>query len=1021
MSDQFQPKELQGTCLLGAITLPNPGHLGGRFVRHRTPLGDTLTSQNFQHHLDYPGKDKYPEVSQRLKSVVQGGGGLICEPNNRIGAPMCTFLYGGISPGAAHPLLNLVQGPSGGDQLMINGQEYNPNFARQATTGDRRQGGPDPITSSTSPFEYPGVQFPQIPSATVAPFNASKVNTTFNIWQLSNLPTTDLGIYELVGNFGPAPIAGLTSSQATTLSTHPSVRQVPTIANNMLINVNAVNCVAQLERMYPISQDLAYNNPLLYYPKDAFADTSTREVLASGGENCGFQIHFHHTNIGTFVNSNTKDGTQINGSIKIEFGAPELPTAPTVGLENIVYYQLILTPDRVPELFYYHPYLMEFRSLPVRGRPFGQNAESTAYSVYVHFAGPVMMVGFGTDIGDWNVYNPIEADEKTESRDKLFYHRIPKDSTIRLTVANMSCTFEYGPMAFNSYHRENVDPTNNPDPIGVQDLPYMNAEFRAPVGRQAYIAPDLINKEMQTNAFVNPDSDETLLTHSPTYYGDWRSQSRAATTPEIYYDGATTPIVDAFGKVTEYVTSGKVRWDTTIEGPIFYHVRSSQDTNRNTASLVTNFQGWGDLSTYMTEWHVTCSSDGHGNLAYVSQTAEVTLVNLAASKLGRRILNLLENSLLAITLGGGFDSNQVFFQGVVESQSTTYEGTESVTKLICRDIQTVLLEGLTFPVPFYFGGTRYQDVIQIVMDLIGLTDYYQLQSKPFGQDATSATGFATFQQALAIRASLVRFNSDLADLTNGLRDANITTRPRDLITNYLQIILDQDTFPVLFYNPATEMINLCWRQDPGLVDSLQFLGQIDDSGKVLLPNSTDESQHGVLKDYYVITTNNRQLHAGMLIFGVLPMSQVITVERRDPSNNLGFFQSIDPQSLVAINNAITNDTEFPDIAYVGFRKFYVDTINTRLIHTRSNLQLVADAIEPLLKSPYQGITFTCYVTHPLSHMGRFVIDTFIGGNRVTSTDYYIYKQVRYDFNKNQNTITATIDGVRLPPVEGVVG
>ena len=1017
-SEQFQPKELQGSCILGAITLPDPGFLGGKFMRHRVPTDDSHNGQNLQHHLDYPGKSRYPEVSQRLRHVLKSGGGLICEPNFRLGAPMCTFVYGGISPGKAHSMLDLIQGPAGASNLMTDNQEYKPVFSRTSTLGERQTDTADPITNSSSPFDYPGVQFPQIPSFKCPPFNSDQINTTYNIWRLINLGDGSQ-LYDYTENLGPAPKPSLSLAQQTTISTHPSIRQVPSIGGGMMVSINAINGVAQLERVFPISKDLAYNRPLIYYPKDKFADTSSRYIEAKGGENCGFQLHLHHTAIGNFVNSNNDDGMQINGSIKIEFGAPSLPTGATVGAENIVYYQLILTPDRVPELFYYHPYLKEFRALPVSGRAFGQNSESTSYSIYVHFAGPVMMVGFGSDINDWNVYNPIEADEKTESRDKLFFHRIPENSTVRLTLSNVACSFEYGPIAFNSYHRENVDPVNNTDNLDIQDLPYVVADFRVPEGKQKTIEVDLINTELQDNAFINPDSDEELLKHSPTYYGDWRSQSRSTTLPELYYTGTTSKSINPISKKTEYDTRGKVRFNTTIEGPLFFHVRNSDDDNRNKLKLVTNFQGWGDLSDYMTNWTVNCESEGSGNLAFLKQTAQVTLVNLASSKMGRRILDLIKNNLLVVTIGGGFDDKQVYFQGVIETQKTVEKGTETVTTLYCKGLQNELLEGLTFPQPFYFGGARYQDAIQAVMDLIGLTNHYILQSKALGEDNESSTGFKKFQQALSVRASLARFNGNLGDLTDGLRDANIMTPPLKIICNYLQIIIDKETFPVMFYDPLEEKIKLNWRQDPGLVDALQFLGTLNENGQVLIPNSTSQYQHGVLKDAYEVFTNNRQLHAGMIMFGQLPMSQVMTVERRDPSNSLQFYKAISPESLDAINDAILNDEEFPDIAYVGYRKFYVDTINSRLIHSRSNLQRVANSIEPLLQSTYENITFSCYVTKPLKHMGRFTIDTFIGENRVGATDYYIYKQVTYSFDKNANTITADIEGVRLPSVQGV--
>ena len=77
-----------------------------------------------------------------------------------------------------------------------------------------------------------------------------------------------------------------------------------------------------------------------------------------------------------------------------------------------------------------------------------------------------------------------------------------------------------------------------------------------------------------------------------------------------------------------------------------------------------------------------------------------------------------------------------------------------------------------------------------------------------------------------------------------------------------------------------------------------------------------------------------------------------------------------------------------------------DTLALRTWHNRQ--------IE-LNRKPNYTVSFNCYVTRPLHHMGTFHIKyLWNGGFKVT--DNYFYSAVTYKANKKENIITASVQG-----------
>jgi hypothetical protein len=442
---------------------------------------------------------------------------------------MATFAYGGITPGEAHPQLNLCVGPSeddssfdlGNDQFTVT---YAPTFSGTASygggigTGSLSPTLDLPSIVATPPFS--NVQLPSVPASTNTLFPGAPANTTFNIWQMYNITSSTQGGVTYQANFGPQFPSGYTGAR---------YRMVTTQDGSAAIHVNAQNSVCQMFRVYPIACDAVYSgSTMLYYPplkgsNSPNVSVGSRLIKATGGENCGFQVHFTHSKVTRSSNPNTG---ALDGSIEINWGDlfqnPYLSvqqsgngSTATQNRTNLTQFSLVLSPSSVPILYFYNPQTQTWQDFPLHGPIFGAGDE---FHVFVHYAGPTMLIGFDAQSTEWNCFTPF-ADFGDYST--MFYPRIPAHSNIEITFKNITATFQYGPIAFNNYHPESVGTVA--DFTAQKDQGYVNIQLTAPRSKAAdVLKAATISTEFQTHAFRATDLDSPANFKSgPTYYPDW--------------------------------------------------------------------------------------------------------------------------------------------------------------------------------------------------------------------------------------------------------------------------------------------------------------------------------------------------------------------------------------------------------------------------------------------------------------------------------------------------------------------
>jgi hypothetical protein len=1015
--------------------LPDGGYVGGTYSRTRVQKDPAnLAPSTFNYNSNRPN-----DVSPRLQPVTQNAGGTSPIPNQYVGASLCTFAYGGIAPDDGktgndkHPMLNLIKGPKPtvsydeSDNAIF---KYDPTFASEANYGGTVGDGADYPDYTTVTPPSPSTKSPFVPSTANTRYGDAPILSTYNIWKLNNTDETKLTYQK---NFGPKFPDGYQG---------PTIRQVINSDGSCALEVAAQNVEADIQRIFPISRDLMYEEGAkLYYPTTS-GQTFSREIKARGGKNCGFQIHFKHASVAAMTNPKAGDST---GSIRIVWG--NIGDYPKKG-DYITNYQLTLVPGKAPELKFYHPGKGEWTSFPLNGPTFG----SGSYSVYVHYAGPSLLIGFDTDMSQWNAFTPID-DRPSGDYARVYEHLIDETASIRMILTNITTAFRYGGIAFNNYNPEQ----RVPDSEGVidpdSDYGFTKVQFSAPANKASTISQEAIQANLTRHRYLGKSLQdfEDDFESNASCYGDWRSAE-----PEMVYL-QTSLTTTTLGVQVE----GIVRCKTTIEGPHLLHIRNT-DAGTATASQgqtvgesasgsfssqsatplsvdtpatavrarVVEELPWGDISQWLTGWEVDYSLTGN-NRTIMEGRANITLVNMALSDEGSQILDVLENNNLVVTLAAGYGDTPVYFQGIVESQKTVRDGDKMVTILTATDIATKCLSDIPFRSVLYFGGMRYGRILDYCLACSGFGDHYVRQTSSNGEQ------FTVFQNNMNFRLS----NSPISEsLANDVLNANFKKVILDVVRPTLELISSREALPVLFWDPQEQLVRINWRYEPDAQDSLTFLGaptaeniafypntdpdslltetdtvvlsgdEGEDTGEVEEPPVDPLAVHGVLQSKYTIFTNNNQLVAGITLYGQALDSRMIVEDRV-------FEDAFSEAALQRLKDSVGQGkgADAAQIGYVGYRKHIVDTTKTTTIPDKLALKRYVDDLErDFLRQTYQTIEFDCYVARPLNHQSTFVIQTFVGNAVPDVTDAYLYRQVSYSFDKASNTITAAVKGEKFP-------
>lgn len=1061
-----EPRIAKGLCVLGALNQRSRGHIAGKFSR-LIKLNENTENVSLNFLTDTSERN---EFSNDLTNIGPENGS-IPKVNPAPGAPLATFVYGGIAADEAHPVLDLIKGPpknkkcstTTGDSIVY----YTAPYIRYSTEALYGEIQTDVVVSNEVDLNaYYTNNNPLVPTRRDSFQNVfdlyanSKPLHTYNIWKMRypsrfKTSTFDIENYiEYKKNYGPYINLESTPGLETAYD-GPLIGQ-SIFASGAQVIVSSPRDFVFTERIFPISHDLLYSNyntedVVCYYSFIKADDNNLvtpfpRKVSMSGGANCGFQMHFTCSGIDPTVNA--KNGL-LAPTVLINWGDYQQDRAGVISR-----FQLIIT-SQGTELRYYNPNKKVFNIPTETGEAtkadsrwvkiklengVSLSTETVDFSVYVHFAGPYMYIGFANDnLGEnptWHSLGPVDDESNDFSKMDL---NISEEATIAVGVGYMTATFKYGPMTFKNYNRQNIK-----DITSLQDfehLNYIDFTLVAPEGKEKYLDKDTVSKRFFNMAYTSRSAalnKDTNMSFAPDHRALADSQF------SIFWREGPALVPSAADDPEDiqplYYVKGTVRFNTTFEGPVFFEITNNitpdiqpeppyiplniNDSRRilgtatngtlgdDGSSLIKQYK-WGDISRFLTSWNVNYSSSDTSNSAYIGMTGTATFENMATDEMGRKILTVIDKNRTTITLGAGYTEGYPvrFAQGVITEVNTVRSSTGTVTTMNFEDVGTYLLRNNRAKDPYVFSGMKYRRITQSVLEILGLGDYYS--------QLPSSTNTA-WSRALDLRAAV---NGLPSSVINNAIMLNGKVEPLSVVQTVLSVMIEKNATPAFFWDCVDEIYRMEWRQSPQYVENLYFAGY-NNTTNSYLPNAQTEQdaayglrrdwQHGVLVSDWAMTSS-----FGNLIYKLLLYS-------KDANGRFISYKHIAKNAMSAqawnqLNNLENLRVEDIPSGYVGHEFVRLDYDDKAVFQDKVTLHKYGDAIvESIIGNPYDTISFRVHVTRPLLHWGRFILQTFVG-DRAVETEPYYYKSITYSFSKDDNNIIADIKGEYAPPLKSIMG
>lgn len=935
-------RELRARCTLSVM---NAGQNGSFFSGDYSATGAVRPAENtevanssFDTVYNIKGAN-YKKYSSRLKNLNSLSNAKIPEVNSAPSASSATFAFGGIVPGEAHPTFNKLVGPS-----------YAVNFLEE----------PKKNTINEPQENYVS----KIYNTPKIPFKGTdgKQLTTYNVWTIE-------GSSQAVKYYGP---------KATGNS--PSIRTVQETELGPCVEVSSKNADTLVKRLFPISKDAVYDQQATIINPN----NSSQIINATGANgNCSFHVNLSFSDL-----SNDK------ASVVLRFGPP----SPNYNYINT--FEVELKINKKPILRFLDPAvgsIVDYQELVAAVI----DSNTTSYDIFVHFVGPIMLLGFNADPAQWNTIVPF-GDSNTGSSGKEIL--CPPDTGISLYVSNAVIKFRYSALIFNNFVNDTQSSATFSNYVVASLTATGNNNLNVPFIFQYFLNSGHRFSQNGGIGFNNNHPQDKNV----SFYSDLRIPQNIA--PFTY-----------IGHQDKEVNTKKyyiipIYWNTTIEGPAFLQIETPHPSAQRAAGSFDlgagggygGFTGsisglplplagllqpipanlGGDITEFLQSWTVTCSTQ-NSNKSRIRKNANVVLVNIDQNTLGKSIIDLIENNLIIINLSAGYGNElHTYFQGFITRTQYTRTGSQSTLTLSCEDIASYTLDNIYFEQNMLIAGMRHDLALDALITCAGFWDYYQ-------RNNTNINGIG------------LRLNSNSVN-NQELIKINITDKIGDKLNTLLERLNDPAGLPVFR-----------WAEDYGFVlesrsnnddTDFKFTG-FDIDGYTLTSNSNLSSNdanlsyvpdwHGLLSNQFSTTTDMKTLSAGVKTFGSA-ITGFLAAEAYSPFDTYidGFISQVPD-----INNGRTH--------YIGFRKYLVASLQKFVVPDYEVLQWLHTNYVKLAKQPVSTINFECYVTRPLNFHGRFKIE-ILNSNNSDYTDWYIYDNLTYNFNKGDNLITADISGANIP-------
>ncbi len=1015
MASSNAPRQLNINCTVSAVFLPEQGSIFGYHSRYKQQIDPANTlSATFYEQIE---RNKY---SPKLSNFSTGAGGLIPTLNLFIGAPAATFGEGAIVPNEAHPALNLLSGatssvfnPGLTYTLPANAKSSNPRFSSEVLASSSQLAG---VFSFGS--------FPFIPTTKIGPFASLTPRKTYNIWQQKFVEKEKLTFLK---NFG---VTNYKVANGAALST-------TTNATGSKITVHSQNRSSVIRRFFPIADDMLYEEPTIYYPSINGITKSPEVVKAKGGPNCGFWLHFDVTPPTRKVKSNTTSTSEIF----IYWGYPNEQEAE----RRITEFVLILSPGQPPSLRYKRPgdqtnnTLKSIRNnwnkVDLRGTTF-DFGRSFKIDIFIHYAGSNMYIGFTPEVAKWNVFEPIRVTQLTEesSDDAYYVPYQPEKSVIEVYLNDVAVSFTYSPLCFNNFNSEFITETSQDTRNRVLiDFNVPQKEYLSGSCSPEKIIKNFISARKPNFEVLTAGTGGTVL-NSPTFYGDWRrtgkSEEEYAAAPEFSYEELSRTTDNSIEDNVRVLVRSQISYETTIEGPVFFYLRNFPEAPQRQQITRNIWGNYSDISAYLTSANVSVSYDTNENRSYKTSTAQLTFANLTNDLIGIQILNAIQENVLVFTLKAGYENNiKTFFQGISKSVRVVRSPDGFTVIISCQDIGDKLLSDLRFNTTnsLSFALSDVGSILKDCFFFAGLEGTYKPREERAG---------ALFDP-LYDKYFKFHIGAQGLQFPNSLASSVITVNKTIKIASVIQKLLSvmnytigdpftvNDSLPVFYWNPDKHKFIISLRSDE-TQDTLFFAGDTSDpSGIQYLANNNPLREHGIVDSSgWTETTSMDSLHSKFIfsttLFDLTPffkesppdtVNKALSTEAYNELNK--FVQN------PATNDSLSSFQNQPVVGYVGYNKELLK-IDDPTVGFYQNENLAKEIFlirQKFIRETFTAISLNVLVTQPLNDSGLFTIKSFEGGAE-NETDKFIYKNINYQFDVENNIIRANIEGERFPDFIG---
>ena len=618
------------------------------------------------------GDKKYNLKASFFNNVTSINNSHIPPVNTQIGATRCTFAYGSIEPDKAHPLYNLLKGPSEG---------YAPNFV-----GDGIK-----FSEQTQVLpQNPNLAVPTMPYVKSNPFGAQKELTTYNIWALvdssGNILSTDSTKYK---------------GQISSYNNSPVLENKSDIYGESSVTINSPESTSYIKRIYPLSKDVIYDEDSTLYAvkKSVQNGQETNTVISQKVTERGSENNSFHLSLSPVFDQNNRNGKDSVIVVRIGYASKKY---------NNVEYVIEFRPNRT-KFFTITPdnQVLEQKidNLPVASY---LNNIDGSIDLYMHFLKDIALIGFSPDSTTWKNLSPISQSKNSDSSKNKFINFLPKDASITIQCSYASCNVSYGALAFNNFDSRSDD--YRPHITFSHNTSQPTFELDGYAGYKNI-------KDNGVSHYGDARSGSTQVEFVSDYVNNGYGQVR-------YNSVIGGPILS---KVENKLLNDKGLpiYQLAPDNSLLYLIGGSDPGSTAPAY---------DISQYVESWDVTYSN-GNSNLIFSDATVVLKNFDAGYDQEtkynGMNILSLIEKNLIAIELSAGYgDETNIFFQGFIMNTTTERSASGSQTTFSCVDIGKEVLSSTQFQNFVLFAGSKIKYSIYRCFQHSGFHPYLRLMENP---------------------------------------------------------------------------------------------------------------------------------------------------------------------------------------------------------------------------------------------------------------------------------------------------